>query len=190
MSPVNCSSSIPRRIGVAKSILVLVSLLGMNLATAAPPQAVTDAMPAATPGTNVTVANPDPSRQAFSATFSLNSTAGAVNASFGTIPAGKRLVIENESIVCSVSGVSGGSILYAYLLTNLGRTYLLLQKMGSGGAFNYYAGTFTSTMYADPKGLGTGDITIFVQGSPAYLASTDLNCDGAIVGHTVASPHP
>ena len=187
MTAVNCRFSRPRRIGVAKSILVLVSMTGMSLAIAAPPEAATNPVPAANPASNVTVTNPDPSRQAFSATFSLHSTAAAINESFGTIPAGKRLVIENESIVCSVSG---GSILYAYILTNLGRTYLLLQKMGFGTGFDYYAGTFTSRMYADPKGLGTGDITIFVQGWPAYLASTALNCDGAIVGHNVASPLP
>src|SRR5450432_147676 len=141
---------------------------------------------AANPVPNATVTTPDPSRQAFSASFSQSSNSGSVTASFGTVPDGKRLVIENESVLCSIS--AGGAILFAYLETNFGRTYLALQKIGGGGDFDYYTGTFTSTMYADPTGLGTGDITFFIQAPSANSVTPALHCQGGIVDHTVAAP--
>lgn len=173
-----------RSVGVAVSLFVLVALMSLRVAQAAQPETVTNPLTIANPVRSVAVANPEPSRQAYSATFSQSSSTTALNVSFGTVPAGKRLVIENESLTCYTDSV--GSILYAYLVTNLGRTYLLLQKMYSdGGSLIYYAGTFTSTLYADPNGLGTGDITFVLQASPV---TTALHCDGAIVGHNVASP--
>ena len=170
-------SSMRRRCGVALPLSVLLSVMGISVARAAQP--VTDPMASAA------VTTPDPSRTAYSASFSQTSGTGSVNASFGTVPDGKRLVIENESFLCTVS--AGYPIIYAYVLTSFGRTYLLLQKTGSAGAFDYYEGTFTSTIYADPTGLGTADITFFVQAPSVYNGTPALNCNGAIEGHTV--PH-
>jgi hypothetical protein len=174
MSNINGGLPARRCFGTSIALSVLASLMALSVARAAQ---------------LVTVTNPDPSRQAFSATFSQSST-DAINTSFGTVPAGKRLVIENESVSCYVYG--GASILYTYLITNLGRTYLLLQKVGTrpgpfGSELDYYAGTFTSTMYADPQGLGTGDITFVLQATPG---TTQVHCDGAIVGHKVPGPPP
>jgi hypothetical protein len=174
------------RTALAESILVLASIAAIGgVALAAPPDAATNPTTVANPMPNAAVTAPDPSRQAFSASFS-GSSAGSLSASFGTVPDGKRLVIENESVLCSVS--ASGVILYAYMYTNFGRTYMLLQKTGGANGFDYYAGTFTSTMYGDPTGLGTGDITFFVQ-SASFQGAPALQCTGGIVGHTVASPH-
>lgn len=186
MSSIYALSPIRRRIGFAKWLSMMVPLMSVSMAHAAEPGTVANPVTIANPEQSVPVNSPDPSRQAFSATFAQSSTT-ALNASFGTVPSGKRLVIENESMACYVS--SGASILYAYIITSLGRTYLLLQKVGFDPplGLDYYAGTFTSTIYADPKGLGTGDITFVLQASPGTAA---VHCDGAIIGHNVVAPLP
>jgi hypothetical protein len=181
-------SSMRRRCGVALPLSVLLSVTGIGVARAAQPETVTNPVTIANPATSVTVKNPDPSRHAFGATFSQGSSTGAINAGFGTVPAGKRLVIENESLACYLT--PSATILYAYINTNLGRTYLLLQRMGTGNGYEYYAGTYTSKMYADPNGLGTGDINFALQASPTYSGPTIVHCDGAIIGHTVAATRP
>jgi len=173
-----------RGLGGARFLVVLIGWAGVSASHAAPPAIMNSPATMAAPESSLALATPDPSRQAFSATFSQSSTTGAISASFGTVPAGKRLVIENESLSCYVT--QAATIQYAYVITNLGRTYLLLQKMGSAGFYDYYAGTYTSTMYADPTGLDTGDISVVVQASPAYAGTTTVHCDGAIIGHSVA----
>ncbi len=179
-----CRALTARGTALAKSIFGLASLAGVGMALAAAPDVATNPATVANPMPSAVVTIPDPSRQAYSASFTASSS-GSLNASFGTVPDGKRLVIENESVFCSVS--TGGSILYAYMYTNFGRTYLLLQKMGYSNGLDYYAGTFTSTMYGDPTGLGTGDITFFVQAAGYGIPA--LHCAGGIVGHNVSSPH-
>ncbi len=125
MMALSYRSVTPRRSALAHSILVLALLVAVGRAApsdAAPtPAGVANPMPSAGP------AAVDPARQAYSAPFTQSST-GSLNVSFGTVPAGKRLVIESESVLCSISG--GAQILYAYMYTNFGRTYLLLQKIG------------------------------------------------------------
>src|SRR5689334_7142888 len=97
------SGRLPIRLRFDFSILLalLVTLMGLSVARAAQPVTVTNPVTIANPVTSVSVNNPDPSRQAFSATFAQSATT-TINASFGTIPAGKRLVIENESVACYV----------------------------------------------------------------------------------------
>lgn len=175
----------PRRTALAHSILVLASTAVMGSALAAPPDAATNLATGANRIPSAAVAAPDPARQAYSASFNETSTA-SLTASFGKVPNGKRLVIESESVLCSVTNPS--PILYAYMYTNFGRTYMLLQKSGSASGFDYYAGTFTSTMFADPTGLGTGDISFFVQSAASYYGSPVLHCTGSIVGHNVTAP--
>ncbi len=183
MSDVNHQFLMQRNVGFAIALLVVVALMSLRGAHAEQPVIAASAVANGNPVRSVAVTNPNPARQAFSATFSQSSTT-ALNVSFGEVPSGKRLVIENESVACYASGEA--SILYAYMITNLGRTYLLLQKVGHNYALalDYYAGTYTSTMYADPNGLGTGDITFVLQAA----AGATVHCDGAIVGHNVASP--
>ncbi len=180
-----CKSSGSMKTDIARAILVLIFMGGTSLVLAAPPDAEAGPLGDGNATPNLAAARPDPSRQPFGATFSQSSSTGAINVSFGTIPANKRLVIENESVACYVTG--GSAIQYAFINTNLGRTFLLLQPMGSS-ILQYYVGTFTNTMYADPSGLGTGDITFVAQASTSYTGSA-LHCDGAVVGHYVASAH-
>jgi len=116
--------------------------------------------------------------------FSMQS-AGNGPIRFGSVPAGNRFVIEEESVLCTVP--SGGQIfdviIHSVYTSNMWHI-IPMQKTGDDGSNIHYVGTSTFKLYADPQSNSDNNPYIVLESTD----ETNNFCNASISGHLIPLP--